>query len=141
MSTVKVELFPEEVYVFTPNGDVKELPKDSTPIDFAYSVHSDVGQRCTGAKVNGRLVPLKTVLQNGDIVEVMTSPNQTPSKDWLRFVKSSKARNRIRTGLKSRSGKGAWSLAAKFSKKTCASMATALTAQLRRRVWLPRWQS
>ena len=100
MNTVKVELFPEEVYVFTPNGDVKELPKDSTPIDFAYSVHSDVGHHCTGAKVNGRLVPLKTVLRNGDSVEVMTSPNQSPSKDWLRFVKSSKARNRIRHWVK-----------------------------------------
>lgn len=100
MSTVKVELFPEEVYVFTPDGDVKELPRDSTPIDFAYSVHSDVGHHCTGAKVNGRLVPLKTHLQNGDIVEVTTSPNQTPSKDWLRFVKSSKARNRIRHWVK-----------------------------------------
>lgn len=100
MNTVKVELFPEEVYVFTPNGDVKELPKDSTPIDFAYSVHSDVGHHCTGAKVNGRLVPLKTILKNGDSVEVMTSPNQTPSKDWLRFVKSSKARNRIRHWVK-----------------------------------------
>ena len=96
MNTVKVELFPEEVYVFTPNGDVKELPSESTPIDFAYSIHSDVGHHCTGAKVNGRLVPLKTTLKNGDVVEVMTSPGQTPSKDWLRFVKSSKARNRIR---------------------------------------------
>ncbi len=100
MNTVKVELFPEEVYVFTPNGDVKELPKESTPVDFAYSIHSDVGHRCTGAKVNGRLVPLKTTLRNGDIVEVTTSPNQTPSKDWLRFVKSSKARNRIRHWVK-----------------------------------------
>ncbi len=100
MNTVKVELFPEEVYVFTPNGDVKELPKDSTPVDFAYSVHSDIGHHCTGAKVNGRLVPLKTILRNGDSIEVMTSPNQTPSKDWLRFVKSSKARNRIRYWVK-----------------------------------------
>ena len=100
MSAVKVELFPEEVYVFTPNGDVKELPSESTPIDFAYSVHSDVGHHCTGAKVNGRLVPLKTTLKNGDVVEVMTSAGQTPSKDWLRFVKSSKARNRIRHWVK-----------------------------------------
>lgn len=100
MSSVKVDLFPEEVYVFTPNGDVKELPKQSTPIDFAYSVHSDVGQRCTGAKVNGRLVPLKTELKNGDIVEIITSANQTPSKDWLKFVKTSKAKNRIRNWVK-----------------------------------------
>src|SRR5210317_236676 len=95
MSSVKVDLFPEEVYVFTPNGDVKELPKQSTPIDFAYSVHSDVGHRCSGAKVNGRLVPLRTELKNGDIVDIVTSANQTPSKDWLKFVKTSKAKNRI----------------------------------------------
>jgi GTP pyrophosphokinase len=100
MSSVRIDLFPEEVYVFTPNGDVKELPKQSTPIDFAYSVHSDVGQRCTGAKVNGRLVPLKTELKNGDIVEIITSANQTPSKDWLKFVKTSKAKNRIRNWVK-----------------------------------------
>ncbi len=100
MSSVKVDLFPEEVYVFTPNGDVKELPKQSTPIDFAYSVHSDVGQRCTGAKVNGRLVPLRTELKNGDVVEITTSANQTPSKDWLKFVKTSKAKNRIRNWVK-----------------------------------------
>jgi len=100
MSSVKVDLFPEEVYVFTPNGDVKELPKQSTPIDFAYSVHSDVGQRCSGAKVNGRLVPLRTELKNGDVVEITTSANQTPSKDWLKFVKTSKAKNRIRNWVK-----------------------------------------
>jgi GTP pyrophosphokinase len=100
MSSVKVDLFPEEVYVFTPNGDVKELPKHSTPIDFAYSVHSDVGHRCSGAKLNGRLVPLRTELKNGDIVEIVTSKNQTPSKDWLKFVKTSKAKNRIRNWVK-----------------------------------------
>lgn len=100
MSSVKVDLFPEEVYVFTPGGDVKELPKQSTPIDFAYSVHSDVGHRCSGAKVNGRLVPLKTELKNGDTVDILTSANQTPSKDWLKFVKTSKAKNRIRYWVK-----------------------------------------
>ena len=100
MSSVKVDLFPEEVYVFTPDGDVKELPKQSTPIDFAYSVHSDVGHRCNGAKVNGRLVPLRTELKNGDIVDIITSTNQTPSKDWLKFVKTSKAKNRIRYWVK-----------------------------------------
>ncbi len=100
MDSVKVELFPEEVYVFTPNGDVKSFPKGSTPIDFAYAVHSDVGHRCVGAKVNGKLVPLKHELKNGDIVEVITSPHHTPSKDWLKIVKSSRARNRIRTWIK-----------------------------------------
>ena len=100
MDSVKVELFPEEVYVFTPKGDVKGFPKGATPIDFAYSVHSDVGHRCVGAKVNGKLVPLKHELQNGDIVEVITSPHHTPSKDWLKIVKSSRARNRIRSWIK-----------------------------------------
>jgi len=99
MDSVKIDLFPEEVYVFTPNGDVKELPKGSTPIDFAYSVHTDIGSRCVGAKVNGKLVPLKTTLKNGDMVEVFTSPSQTPSKDWLAFVRTSKARNKIRSWI------------------------------------------
>jgi GTP pyrophosphokinase len=100
MDSVKVDLFPEEVYVFTPKGDVKGFPKGSTPIDFAYSVHSDVGHRCVGAKVNGKLVPLKYELKNGDIVEVITSPHHTPSKDWLKIVHSSRARNRIRSWIK-----------------------------------------
>jgi GTP pyrophosphokinase len=100
MDSVKVDLFPEEVYVFTPQGDVKSLPKQSTPIDFAYSIHSDIGDKCVGAKVNGKLVPLKYELKNGDIVEIITSPHHTPSKDWLKIVKSSKARNRIRIWIK-----------------------------------------
>ncbi|CAH2031314.1 RelA/SpoT family protein [Trichlorobacter ammonificans] len=100
MDSVKVELFPEEVYVFTPKGDVKGFPKGSTPIDFAYSVHTDVGHRCVGAKVNGKLVPLKHVLNTGDIVEVITSPHHTPSKDWLKIVHSSRARNKIRAWIK-----------------------------------------
>ena len=100
MDSVKVELFPEEVYVFTPKGDVKGFPKGSTPIDFAYAVHTDVGHRCVGAKVNGKLVPLKHQLQNGDIVEVITSPHHSPSKDWLKIVHSSRARNKIRAWIK-----------------------------------------
>ena len=100
MDSVKVELFSEEVYVFTPKGDVKGYPKGSTPIDFAYSVHTDIGHRCVGAKVNGKLVPLKYELKNGDIVEVITSPHHSPSKDWLKIVKSSRARNKIRAWIK-----------------------------------------
>ncbi len=95
-----IDLFPEEVYVFTPNGDVKELPQGSCPIDFAYAIHTDVGQQCVGARINGKLCPLKTVLKNGDIVEVLTSAHQTPSKDWLSFVKTPKARNKIRHWVK-----------------------------------------
>ena len=100
MDSVKVELFPEEVYVFTPQGDVKSFPRGATPIDFAYAVHSDVGHRCVGAKVSGKLVPLKYELKNGDIIEIITSPHHTPSKDWLKIVKSSRARNRIRAWIK-----------------------------------------
>lgn len=95
-----LNLFPEEVYVFTPNGDVKELPQGSSPIDFAYAIHTDVGSQCVGARINGKLCPLKTKLKNGDIIEVMTAKHQTPSKDWLSFVKTSKARNKIRQWVK-----------------------------------------
>ncbi len=96
MESVKVELFPEEVYVFTPKGDVKVLPQGATPIDFAYSVHTEVGTQCVGARVNGANVPLRYELQNGDIVEVITRAGSSPSRDWLRFAKSSRARSKIR---------------------------------------------
>ncbi|HEY2993011.1 MAG TPA: bifunctional (p)ppGpp synthetase/guanosine-3',5'-bis(diphosphate) 3'-pyrophosphohydrolase [Methylomirabilota bacterium] len=97
---VRVDLFPDEVYVFTPKGDVKALPEDSTPIDFAYAVHTKVGEHCVGAKVNGKLVPLRHTLRQGDIVEIVTSPNQHPSRDWLKIVKSSRARSKINQWLK-----------------------------------------
>ena len=100
LDTVKMDLFPDEVYVFTPNGDVKSFPKGATMIDFAYSIHSEVGEKCTGAKVDGRMVPLRAQLKNGNIVEVMTSPKQHPSKDWLNFVKTSKAKTKIRHWIK-----------------------------------------
>jgi GTP pyrophosphokinase len=96
MSTLKVDLYPEEVYTFTPRGKVIVLPRDATPIDFAYAIHSDVGSTCVGAKVNGRIVPLRSSLRNGDIVEIMTQPGHAPSKDWLAFVKTSRARNKIK---------------------------------------------
>ena len=96
MSTLKVDLYPEEVYTFTPRGKVIVLPRDATPIDFAYAIHSDVGNTCVGAKVNGRIVPLRSALRNGDIVEIMTQPGHQPSKDWLAFVKTSRARNKIK---------------------------------------------
>jgi GTP pyrophosphokinase len=97
---VRLELYPEEVYAFTPTGDVKELPRGATLVDFAYAIHSEVGDRCTGAKVNGRMVPLRTELRNGDTVEIITSPHHTPSRDWLQFVKTTKARHKIRQWLK-----------------------------------------
>jgi len=97
---VRLELYPEEVYVFTPTGDVKELPQGATPVDFAYAIHTEVGHRCTGAKVNGRMVPLRQELANGDVVEIITSPHHRPSRDWLQFVRTPKARNKIRQELK-----------------------------------------
>ena len=100
LETVRVDLFPDDVYVFTPNGDVKAFPRGSTPIDFAYSIHTEVGHHCTGAKVNGKLVPLKYELRNGDIIEIITSAKHVPSKDWLKIVKTSRARTRIRHWIK-----------------------------------------
>ena len=100
LDTVRVDLFPDEVYVFTPRGDVKAFPKGASPVDFAFAIHTDVGLRCVGAKVNGRLVPLRTEMQNGDIVEILTSPSHTPSKDWLKVVKTPRARSKIRQWIK-----------------------------------------
>ena len=100
ISTVKVDLFSDEVFVFTPQGEVKELKRGSTPIDFAYMIHSEIGDHCTGARVNGRIVPLKYRLKNGDTVEITTSPNQRPNKDWLGFVKTGRARTRISAYLR-----------------------------------------
>ena len=101
METVKMDMFPEEVYVFTPRGEVKTFPHGATAVDFAYSVHTDVGHQCTGAKVNGRMVPLRHQLRNGDTVEVLTSASHVPSRDWLRWVVTSRARTRIKAWLKS----------------------------------------
>ena len=100
LDAVKVDLFSDEVFVFTPRGEVINLPKGSTPIDFAYAIHSEVGDRCSGTRVNGRMVPLRTRLVDGDTVEVITNPNQFPRKDWLEFVASAKARNRIRYAIR-----------------------------------------
>src|ERR1035437_931361 len=99
LSTLKVDLYPEEVYTFTPKGKVLVLPRESTPIDFAYSIHTEVGHSCTGAKVNGRMVPLRHKLHSGDIVEVITQSGHKPSRDWLAIVKSSRARNKIKHWL------------------------------------------
>jgi len=100
LENVRIDLFPDEVYVFTPNGEIKSLSKGATPVDFAYQIHTEVGKRCTGAKVNGRIVPLKYELQTGNIVEIITTKNHHPSKDWLNFVKTVKARSSIRQWIK-----------------------------------------
>jgi GTP diphosphokinase / guanosine-3',5'-bis(diphosphate) 3'-diphosphatase len=100
METVKVDMFPEEVYVFTPRGDVLAFPRGATPIDFAYAIHTDIGHQCVGAKVNGRIVPLRHQLRNGDTVEIRTSSTHVPSRDWLRWVVTSRARTKIKAWLK-----------------------------------------
>src|SRR5256714_2178063 len=99
LSTLKVDLYPEEVYTFTPKGKIVILPRSATPVDFAYSVHTEVGHHCVGAKVNGRMVPLRTKLNSGDIVEILTQPNHNPSRDWLSFVKAARARQKIKHWL------------------------------------------
>ena len=100
MSNLKMALFPDEVYVFTPNGDVKSFPKGATPIDYAYSIHTDVGNQCIGAKVNRNIVPLKYQLQNGDAVEILTQSGHHPSKDWLKYAVTSRARSKIKNWIK-----------------------------------------
>jgi GTP diphosphokinase / guanosine-3',5'-bis(diphosphate) 3'-diphosphatase len=96
LQNLKIELYPEEVYIFTPRGEVKALPRDATPVDFAYAIHTDVGHQCVGARVNGKMVPLRARLRNGDIVEIVTTPGHKPSRDWLNFVVTSRARNKIK---------------------------------------------
>ncbi|HSA92962.1 MAG TPA: bifunctional (p)ppGpp synthetase/guanosine-3',5'-bis(diphosphate) 3'-pyrophosphohydrolase [Terriglobales bacterium] len=99
LSTLKLDLYPEDVYTFTPKGKVVILPREATPVDFAYAIHTEVGHTCVGARVNGRMVPLRTRLRSGDIVEILTQAGHKPSRDWLTFVKSSRARNKIRHWL------------------------------------------
>jgi GTP pyrophosphokinase len=96
VDTLKLDLYPKDVYAFTPKGKVVELPRGATPVDFAYTIHTEVGHQCTGAKVNGRIVPLKYQLHNGDVVEILTTPGHRPSRDWLNSVVTSKARNKIK---------------------------------------------
>jgi len=100
MDSVKLELFHDVVYVFTPKGTVKELPKGATPVDFAYAIHTEVGDHCVGAKVNGKIVPLRHEVSSGDTIEILTSPNQTPHKDWLKFVRTSRAKTKIKHWIK-----------------------------------------
>jgi GTP pyrophosphokinase len=100
LDVMQLDLFPDQVYVLTPTGEARELPRGSTPVDFAYTIHSEVGDHCARAKVNGKLVPLKYELQNGDMVEILTSKTQTPRKDWLKFVKTADARAKIRAWVR-----------------------------------------
>ncbi len=114
LEEVKGAVVPDVVYIFTPKGDIKELPDGSTPVDVAYSIHSEVGHKCVGAKVNGKIVPLKYKLQNGDTVEIITSSSHTPSRDWLKFVVTQRARNRIKQWIKAEERKQAVELGTKL---------------------------
>src|SRR5947209_6507495 len=117
IQNLKVELYPEEVYLFTPKGLVKALPRGATPVDFAYSIHTDVGHQCVGARVNGKMVPLRTRLKNGDIVEIVTSAGHKPSRDWLNFVATSRARGKIKHLIQSEEKARAIELARKVFEK------------------------
>src|SRR2546425_6478326 len=117
LSTLKIDLYPEEVYTFTPKGKVITLPRDATPVDFAYSIHTEVGHSCVGSKINGRMTPLRSKLRNGDIVEIITQPGHKPSRDWLSFVKTSRARNKIRHWLTEQESEKAIELGRKMLEK------------------------
>ena len=117
LESVKMDLFDSDIYIFTPRGDVKEFPKGATPIDFAYCIHTDLGHHITGARVNGRLVPLKYKLKNGDTIEVVTSKNQTPSEEWLKSCVTSKAKSKIKSFLKMESRKQAWEIGQRLIEK------------------------
>ncbi|MDA8090670.1 MAG: bifunctional (p)ppGpp synthetase/guanosine-3',5'-bis(diphosphate) 3'-pyrophosphohydrolase [Nitrospiraceae bacterium] len=114
MDAVKAEVVPDTIYVFTPNGDIKELPLGATPVDFAYSIHTQVGHRCVGAKVNGRMAPLKYRLNNGDTVEVLTQQNHVPSRDWLGFVVTERAKSRVKQWIKTEERKESLELGTKL---------------------------
>ncbi len=129
--SVKVDLFPEDVYVFTPKGDVMTFPRGATPVDFAYAVHSEVGHRCSGARVNGAIVPLRHKLQNGDVIEIITSKNHHPSKDWLEFVITSRARSRIRLYLRAEERKHAVKLGKELLEKEMRKNAMSLSRFLK----------
>jgi guanosine-3',5'-bis(diphosphate) 3'-pyrophosphohydrolase len=118
LENVRIDLFPDEVYVFTPQGEIKSLPRGATPIDFAYMIHSEVGNQCTGAKVNGRMVPLKYEMQTGNIIEIITSKGSHPSKDWLNFVKTVKARSKIRQWIKIQEKERSLTLGREMCEKT-----------------------
>jgi GTP pyrophosphokinase len=99
LTTLKIDLYPDEVYAFTPKGQVMSFPRGATPLDLAYKVHTELGHHCSGARINGKLMPIRTPLNNGDIVEILTNPNRSPSRDWLNFVVTSRAKSKIRHWL------------------------------------------
>ena len=134
---VKIDLFPDEVYVFTPNQEVKSLPQGGTPLDFAFSVHTDIGLHCVGAKVNGKLVALRHPLKNGDIVEILTSAQQKPHRDWLKLVKTSKARSKISSYLRQAEKSRAVELGREFLHKEIAKLGLDPAAMMTKDMLLP----
>ncbi len=127
MSTLKVDLYRDEVYTFTPRGKVIVLPREATPIDFAYAIHTAVGHGCVGAKVNGRIVPLKYALRNGDVVEIMTQPGHMPSKDWLALVRTPRARNKIKAVINATERAKAIEIGQKYLEKEARRIGIALS--------------
>jgi len=117
LDAMQLDLFPDQVYVLTPRGEVKELPRGATPIDFAYKIHTEIGHHCSGAKIGGKLVPLRHELQNGDVIEILTSKNQSPHNDWLNFVKTPEARSRIRAWIRKEESEQAQSLGKEILEK------------------------
>ena len=118
LENVRIDLYPDEIYVFTPLGEIKTLPKKATPVDFAYMIHTEVGAECTGAKVNGKIVPLTHELKTGDTIEIITTKGHTPSPDWLNFVKTVKARTKIRAWINAREKERSYSLGREICEKT-----------------------
>ncbi|MEE2839689.1 MAG: bifunctional (p)ppGpp synthetase/guanosine-3',5'-bis(diphosphate) 3'-pyrophosphohydrolase [Acidobacteriota bacterium] len=128
LSNLKIDLYPEEVYLFTPRGEVVTLPRGATPVDFAYAIHTEVGHKCVGARVNGRIVPLKYKLSNGEMVEIVTSEDSQPSREWLSFVKTSRARSALRRSINLKKKEEAIEL----GKKLLAKKARSYSLSLRR---------
>jgi len=118
LENVRIDLYPDEIYVFTPQGEIRTLPKKATPVDFAYKIHTEVGAECTGAKVNGKLVPLAHELKTGDKIEIITTKGHTPSTDWLNFVKTVKARTKIRSWINAQEKERSFSLGREMCEKT-----------------------
>ena len=121
LSNLKIDLYPEEVYIFTPRGEVTTLPRGATPVDFAYAIHTEVGHKCVGARVNGRIVPLKYKLSNGEMVEIVTSEEAQPSREWLSFVKTSRARSALRRSINLKKKEEAIELGKKLLEKNARS--------------------
>ncbi len=132
LDIVKLDLFATDVYVFTPKGDIREFPRGSTPVDFAYSVHTDVGNSCIGARVNGRIVPLRYILKSGDEVEILTRNDHTPSKDWLKFVRTSRARSKIRHFIRSQQRDRALVIGREILEKEFAKFGAETSKELKR---------